>query len=127
MPQVIIHHSTIIEDQIKSILVEKIRNTLVEVLEISENIGQVIMYESSTKQRSIHKNRDINFVIIEVIMYVGRDKEMKEKLMNSLVSLINKHTGINSEDIICYINEITPENYYGGTSDKYIDDITKYS
>lgn len=45
--------------------------------------------------------------------------------MKSLVLLINKHAGISEKDIISYINNIAPENYYGGTSHKYINDITE--
>lgn len=52
---------------------------------------------------------------------------MKEKLMQTYIQIIHKYTGVNEKDIICIINEIPSENYYGGTTHKYIEEITNNS
>ncbi|WP_069650133.1 tautomerase family protein [Caloranaerobacter ferrireducens] len=123
MPQVKIHISSSIEFENKSLLVKEIRESIPQVLGISQNIGQVMLYESPKECRSIHESRDINFVFVETTMYPGRSKKMKEKLMQRFIFLIHKYTGVDKKDIICVINEIPPENYYGGTSHKYIEDF----
>lgn len=123
MPQVKIHLPSDIDSEKKSTLIKKIRDAIPEILNISENIGQVLLYETLPHYRSIHESRDNNFIFVETTMYHGRSKEMKEKLMQEFVYLINKYTGVGEKDIICVIHEISPENYFGGTSHKYIESL----
>ena len=123
MPQIIIHASSSIDLENKKLLVQKIRDSIPDLLQISENIGQVIFYETLTESRSAHKDRDPNFIFVETTMYPGRSREMKENFMNHLIILIREATGVSPEDINCVIHEIPPENYFGGVSHKYIEDL----
>ena len=125
MPQVVIHISSNANPDNKSLLVNEMRRALVEILEISENVGQVILYEAPVQNRAAHESRDINFVFVETTMYPGRSHEMKGKLMSRFIYLVNKYTGVDEKDIILVIREVSPDNYFGGTSHKYIEDITK--
>ena len=123
MPQVILHVPSSIGKESKTNLVAEIRKVITEVLEISENIGQVVLYETPIEYRRIHESRDANFVIVETMMYPVRTPELKARLMESFVSLVNKYTGVDEKDINCLIHEIPPENYFGGTTHKYIEDL----
>mgnify|MGYP000915395778 CR=1 FL=1 len=113
MPQVKIHLSQETKTN-EPLLAGEIREALVEVLGIKENIGQVIIYKTPSDCRSIHKSRDRNFVFVEINMYSGRSQEMKKMLLDKICILINKHTNIDLSEIICCVIEIPPENYYGG-------------
>lgn len=58
-------------------------------------------------------------------MYPGRTVEMKQNFLQNLVSLINRYTGVDANDINCVIPVIQPENYFGGISHEYIDKFTQ--
>ena len=128
MPQIVIHSYKILDNKIKKIIVDEIRESIFKVLNIDEKVGQVFLYETNDFERSIHRSRNKNLIFIEINMYIGRTKDIKEKLMSKIVEIVYKYTKVNIDDIICLINEIKPENYFGGISHKYIDEIkTKYN
>ena len=121
MPQVKIHISNSIDYESKSKLVNKIREILPTVLNIDKKIGQVMLYE--TRYRSNHESRNKNFVFIEVTMYTGRNYALKQKLADTIISEISDFTGTNQKDINLIFYEINPDNYFGGTTHKYIDNL----
>jgi len=127
MPQVFIHASTSIRSEDKVRLVQSIRESIPQLLNVPEHIGQVMLYEIPEQNRSAHSTRDQHFIFVEVSMYPGRTAEMKLKFLQNLVSLINRYTGVDAKDINCVIYEISPENYYGGVSHKYIEELKKTS
>ena len=110
MPFVKIHMTSTIQPDVIGLLVQDVRTTLVEILQLEENIGQVMVYLTPAQCRSTHHSRDLNFVFIEIIMYPGRDSVMKKKLMEKISILIQDHTGANIRDINCCIIEVSPEN-----------------
>lgn len=123
MPFVMIHMSSDTNTYDKSLLAKEVREAVVSELKISKHIGQVMLYETPRKNRSIHESRNIDFVFVEIIIYSGRSAEMKQGLMEKIAALICKHIGVNKEDINCCIVEVPKENWYGGVSHKYIKDI----
>jgi phenylpyruvate tautomerase PptA (4-oxalocrotonate tautomerase family) len=125
MPQVIIHSSSSIKTEQKIKLVQKIRDSIPQLLNVPENIGQVMLYEIADENRSVHSTRDKHFIFAEVSMYPGRSTEMKQNFLQNIVFLINKHTGVDSKDINCVIHEIPPENYSGGITHAYIENLKK--
>jgi phenylpyruvate tautomerase PptA (4-oxalocrotonate tautomerase family) len=127
MPQVIIHASSSISPEHKAQLVRSIGESIPQLLNVPEHIGQVMLYDMPEENRSTHPTRDKGFVFVEVTMYPGRTKEMKLNFMQNLVLLINRYTGVDAKDINCVIHEIPPENYYGGVSHKYIEELKKTS
>ena len=125
MPFVKIHISNSIQLDIINSLARDVRVTLVEVLEIEESVGQVIVYQTPKEFRSAHISRDINFVLIEIIMYQGRSVEMKKKLMGKVNLSVHNSLGVDQKDINCCIIELPPENWCGGVSHKYIEELSK--
>lgn len=125
MPQVIIHASRSIAPENRSQLVQQIRASIPELLNVPEHIGQVILYQSPEKNRATHASRDNNFIIVEVTMYPGRTKEIKQSFLENLIRLVHKYTGVDAEDINCLIHEIPSENWSGGVSHKFIEDANK--
>ncbi|MDI7262112.1 MAG: tautomerase family protein, partial [Thermodesulfobacteriota bacterium] len=123
MPQVIIHASSSIRPEDKAQLVRSIRESIPQLLNVAEHIGQVMLYEIPEENRSTHSTRNRRFIFVEVSMYPGRTAEMKLNFLQNLVLLINRYTGVDAEDINCVIHEIPPENYYGGVSHKYIEEL----
>lgn len=121
MPQVRFHISSFVEDESKKKLVEAVRKIIPIVLNIDENIGQVMLYES--QYRAIHSCRDKNFVFIEITMYVGRSFELKEKLAEALIAEVEKYVKVDRSDINLVYYELPPENYFGGTTHKYINEL----
>lgn len=105
--------STILTFQ-KPILVKEVRKSLVELLNIDEQIGQVILYETLPQFRSAHESRGSSFVYVEITMHTGRSPEVKKELMQRICSLISKYIETEIKDINCCIIEIPPENWYGG-------------
>lgn len=116
MPTVKIHISSTILPFQKPILVKEVRKSLVELLNIDEQIGQVVLYEALPQLRSVHESRSSNFVYVEITMYPGRSPEMKKTLLERICSLVSKYVEIDIRDINCCIIEIPPENWYGGIS-----------
>ncbi|MBM3149263.1 MAG: tautomerase family protein [Chloroflexi bacterium] len=123
MPQVIIHASSSIRPQDKALLVQSIRESVPRLLKVAEHIGQVILYEVPNENRNTHSTRDQRFIFVEVTMYPGRTAEMKLQFLQNLVLLIHRYTGVDAKDVNCVIHEIPPENYYGGVSHEYIDEL----
>jgi len=122
MPQVKIHMSQETKTN-ELLLAREIREVLVKVLGIKDNIGQVMIYKTPIEFRSTHESRDINFVFVEITMYPGRSREIKKILLEQICLLIKKHTNVDLSDINCCIMEIAPENYYGGVSHNYKEEL----
>ena len=61
MPFVKIHVSSAVQPDISVSLTRDVRVALVDVLEIEETIGQVMVYQIPVACRRAHSSRDINF------------------------------------------------------------------
>ncbi len=120
MPFVKIHMSSLIQTNKIKALVSDIRKATVEILQIEETIGQVMLYQTPIQNREAHYSRDINFVYTEIIMYPGRASEIKKRLMEKINELIINYTGVSAKDINCCIVEIPPENWSGGILHPFI-------
>jgi phenylpyruvate tautomerase PptA (4-oxalocrotonate tautomerase family) len=125
MPQIIIHAVSAASQDNKTELVQRIRESIPQLLNVADHIGQVVLYETPEKYRSTHSTRDKHFILVEVTMYPGRTVEMKQNFLQNLVFLINRYTGVDANDINCVIHEIQPENYFGGVSHEYTKKFTK--
>ncbi|MHB1394222.1 MAG: tautomerase family protein [Clostridia bacterium] len=114
MPTIKIHVSSTILPFQKPILLKEVRKSMVELLNIDERIGQVILYEALPQLRSAHESRSSSFVYVEITMYPGRSPEIKKALLHRICSLVSKCAEIDILDINCCIIEVPPENWYGG-------------
>lgn len=114
MPTVKIHiPSTVLSFQ-KPILVKEVRKAMIELLNINEQTGQVILYETLPQLRSAHESRSSSFVYVEITIYPKKSPEVRKALMQKICSLISKYVEIEIKDISCCIIEIPPENWYEG-------------
>lgn len=107
----------------KPLLTKRLREVMVERLQIDEKIGQVLLYDTLPQYRSIHADRSNRFVFIEVLMYPGRTLAMKASLMQGLVAVTSNILKIDSEDINVCIIEIASENWYGGIGHEYLESL----
>lgn len=125
MPFVKIHLSDSAQPDIIASLAADVRAALVEVLQIEEIIGQVMVYQTPKELRSAHISRDLNFVSIEIFMYQGRSAEMKKCLMEKINCLVHNALGVDYRDINCCIVELLPENCCGGVPHRYIETLSQ--
>jgi Domain of unknown function (DUF1904). len=123
MPQVKIHIADSMHNENKCKMVHAIRELISFALNIDNKIGQVMLYES--EHRANHESRDKNFVFVEVTMYSGRSYELKQKLADLIISEIVKYTKVDVTDINLVYYELNFDNYFGGTTHKYIEDLKK--
>ncbi|MCT8139629.1 tautomerase family protein [Anaerobacillus sp. CMMVII] len=114
MPQVIIHKVLTNDRQRNGRLAEAVRKVVLDVLEIDETYGQVIIYEAPMYDRSNHENGKLNFVFVEITMLTGRSKEAKQLLVQRIIEQIEKIEGVSKAEINCVIHEIESENYIKG-------------
>lgn len=114
MPTVKIHIASTILPFQKPILVKEVRKSIVELLKINEQLGQVILYEALPQLRSANDSRSSSFVYVEITMHPGQSPELKKTLMQKICSLVSKYAEIDLKDISCCIIEIPPENWYEG-------------
>ncbi|MGE5630310.1 MAG: tautomerase family protein [Caulobacteraceae bacterium] len=114
MPIVKIHISSTILPFQKPILVKEVRKSLVELLNIDEKVGQVILYESLPQLRSAHESRSSNFAFTEITMLPAESPDIKKALMQRINMLISKYLEIDEKDINCCIIELPQENWCGG-------------
>lgn len=114
MPQVIIHKVLTNDRQRNGRLAEEVRQVVLNVLEIDQTNGQVIIYEAPMYDRSNHESEKLNFVFVEITMFAGRTRETKQLLVRKIVEKIEKIEGVSKEEINCAIHEIESENYISG-------------
>lgn len=114
VPQVIIHKVLTNDRQRNGRLAEEVRKVVLKVLEVDQSYGQVIIYEAPMYDRSNHENGNLNFVFVEITMFAGETKEVKQLLVQKIVEQIEKIEGVNKEEINCVIHEIQQENYISG-------------
>jgi len=58
-------------------------------------------------------------------MYPGRSIEIKKRLMERVNFLVHNYLGVDGRDINCCIIEVPPENWGGGVSHKYINELSE--
>jgi 4-oxalocrotonate tautomerase family enzyme len=92
-------------------LTREVRQALVEVLEIAPDHGHVVMYESPLFFRSAHETRSADFIFVEILMFAGRTKEIKQRLFKRLNDVIHDRTGVPERDIIFVITEADRDNW----------------
>lgn len=102
------------------LLAKRLREVMVETLQIDEKIGQVLLYDTPPQHRVIHPARSNRFVFAEVLLYPGRTQEMKAAFMCALVEEIHKILKVDISDINCCLIEVPKENWYGGISHAFI-------
>ncbi len=111
MPQVIIHKVLTNDRQRNGRLAEEVRQVVLEVLQVDQTYGKVIIYEAPMYDRSNHEEGKLNFVFVEITMFAGKTKEIKQLLVHKIVEQIEKIEGVEKKEINCVIHEIKKENF----------------
>ena len=106
-------------------MIRELREAVPKLLDIPEHIGQVVIYETASENRSAHAGRDRHFIFFEVTMYPGRTDIIKSRFMNHLIEVLSKFAEVEPEDINGVIHEIESENYFGGITHQYIEDLNR--
>ncbi len=116
MPFVKVHISALEAPAKKPLLAKRLREVMIEKLQLDEKFGQVLLYDTVPQHRTCSSERDSRYVFIEVIMQPGRTAEMKKALMWGLIQETEKILGIHASDINCCVQELPQENWLGGMS-----------
>lgn len=114
MPFIKVHVSVLELPAKKPLLVTRLREVMIEKLQLDEKFGQVILYDAVPQHRTCSSTRDSRYVFIEVVMHPGRAPETKTELMAALVKETEKILAIDASHINCFIQEIPEENWFGG-------------
>lgn len=113
MPQVKMHVSSCIDEDIKERLAINVRKVIYEGLNIQEDKSQAIVYES--EYRGIHYSRNRDFISVEIALYKGTSDEEKKRLAKLIVEKVEEISEIDRNEInIIYYEEPKNNFFYGG-------------
>jgi len=107
-----IHISDELDRQAQAELARDVRHAVVESLGLAPELGKVIVYSAPVQCRSVHSSRDPAFVLAEVLMFPGRDQEIKNRLYARLNQVIKQHTGVDDANIFINVIE-SPRGDWG--------------
>lgn len=110
MPQIKIHVSSTIKEEIKEKLAIEVRKLVIKGLGLSDEKGQVMVYE--TEYRGIHYTRDRDFIFVEGLVYTGTTRELKERLAKSIIDRIEDISEVDRREITMVFYEIPRENFF---------------
>ncbi len=113
MPQLIIHSEIDGRARVKAEMVESLRTCMVHALELPEEHGQVMLYETLPINRAMSESRK-GLVFVEIKMIEGRPKNMKSKFADEIIAIISKDLEIPKNNVLCLINEYSRDAYVTG-------------
>lgn len=86
-------------------MADELRLALNDVLEVDEQFGKVIIYDSPPSRRSLHPERGMDLVFGEIHIFSGRAPQMKRALFARLTDIIHSGLGVPPGDIFLQILE----------------------
>ena len=110
MPVAKIHIADNLSPDQCSKLAEAVRHCVVDSLGIPPQFGKVILYPAPLHCRSVHESRDPSFVLAEVLLFIGRDQAIKQRLYDDLTKVLAQHTGVDEGLIFINLIESYKEN-----------------
>lgn len=111
MPVAKIHLSAGLDPQRCQALADEVRDTVVRALGLNPEMGKVILYPSPSHCRSVHPSRQAGFVLAEILMFPGRSRERKDRLLKELSPVLSQHTGLDGNNVFISIQESGRENW----------------
>ena len=93
-------------------LAEDTRQAIIQALGVQPIRAKVIVYPSPLECRAVHPERDPGFVAAEVVMFEGRSRELKDRLLAELSRVILRHTGLDPDNVFVHIQE-SPRSAWG--------------
>lgn len=102
-------------DLYKETLCGAVNDAVVTVLGIDPGVNFQRLCEAENGFYGKNAGKE-GFCIIEINMYPGRDAEVKKRLMNEIIRLLDERLNIDKADIFILINDPPFENWcFGGT------------
>jgi phenylpyruvate tautomerase PptA (4-oxalocrotonate tautomerase family) len=105
MPVTKIHVSSELAPEACRALAEDARRAVVDALGVNPEFGKVIVYTAPPHCRSAHPNRDPGFVLVEVLMFKGRNDDVKRDLFQRLAQAVAQHTNLDEQNIFINLLE----------------------
>ena len=111
MPLAKLHVPTEMGTEACQALAQDTREAIIRALKVQPIRAKVIVYTSPNYCRAVHPERDPGFVVAEVMLFEGRSRELKDRLLNELSQVILNHTGLTPENIFINIQESSRDSW----------------
>lgn len=95
----------------KKTMLEIVRNSLVETLEIKDDSIIQRLYEIDRNFYDVPNNKSSNFTIVEITFFPGRSNDLKKSLINKICNGLKRELNIDSSDIYVVIQEPPLDNW----------------
>ncbi len=104
-------------------LAQDVREAIIRALDVQPIRAKVIVYTAPMHCRAVHPQRDPAFVAAEVLIFQGRSRELKDRLLAELSKAIILHTGLTQENVFINIQESQRQNWglVGGVPGDQVD------
>lgn len=110
MPQIIVHAEDDGRARVKAEMVKSLRTCMVETLELSEEQGQVLLYEALPINRATAADKK-SMVFVEIKLVEGRTDEMKQALVDGVAEIVSDAMELKKSQVLCLFEEY-PRNAY---------------
>jgi len=117
LPLTILHVPSELGDAKCRKLAQETRKVIIEALGAQPIRVKVLVYQTPAQYRAVHEERDSNFVLAEVMLFQGRPRELKDRLLKDLSGLIMQQTGLTPDNVFVCLQESPRQNWgiMGGT------------
>ena len=111
MPLAKLHIPAGLEPDQCQALAQDTRQAIIRALGVQPIRAKVIVYTSPIWCRAVHPERDPGFVVAEVLLFEGRSRELKDRLISELNRVILSHFELTPENVFINIQESSRENW----------------
>jgi 4-oxalocrotonate tautomerase family enzyme len=108
MPQIKIELAKGNKKEFLTVLINSTMSCVQEILKLPENDRNIRLIEY---ENGLFFTKPPYRILIEISMFVGRTKETKKKLFQSIVASLSDKLGLKKEEIFILINEQPKENW----------------
>ncbi|MBF0298412.1 MAG: tautomerase family protein [Oligoflexia bacterium] len=95
----------------KKTITDNIHQALVEEFKTPENDRYFKIIEIEKENFDHGPRRSDDYLFIEILLFLGRSDDAKKKLYKNINDRLNRNPGINSIDIIIFLNETKLRNW----------------
>ncbi len=113
MPIVKVHVSSLVASKVRELVINDIRNAIVEHLGVTYEHAYVMIYDTSRSTTEINDRSNNHFIFVETFMFTGRSDEVKANFFGALARIIQDHIGIEGKDVFFNIIDSDRNNWAG--------------
>lgn len=95
----------------KKDVINSVHNAIKDAVSVSETDIIQRLYEISEESFIYPGDRSSDLTVIEITLYPGRSKSVKNKLYSTIVENLGKNPGIAASDVIIILHEPPMENW----------------